>query len=78
MHVYPHKYNLIWWIVNGKPMLGTYAASLGVRGWTVYSRLMVECMAALTRWLKVREGERGGKGRREREKGIGNHTDREL
>lgn len=43
----------------------------------MYSCLMVECMTALTRWLKVREGERGGKGRGG-EKGISNHTDGEL
>lgn len=58
-------------------MLGTYTPRLGVQGWTLYSCLMVECMAALTRWLKVREGERGGKGRGG-ETGISNHTDREL
>lgn len=34
-----------------------------MRGNTVYSCLMVECMAALTRCLKVREGERGGEGK---------------
>lgn len=50
-------------MVKGALMLGTYTASFGVQGWSGYSCLMVECTTAFTRWLKVREGERGGKGR---------------
>lgn len=37
--------------------------------------LMVECMAASSRWLKVREGESEGGGGKEWEREVSNRTD---